>query len=140
MALVIDASVVIKWYVTENDSDAATALLDAEQNFLAPDLLFAECASILAKLVRRGAMTTQRSLEIIAAIIDGPFATVTNAQLVDDALRISLSAPGVSPYDAQYVALAILFNTNCVTADRKLVERLRGMPANHVTLLADYVH
>ncbi len=142
MVQVIDASVVIKWYVKESDSDAATALLDAEESFLAPDLLFAECASILAKLVRRGTMTESNALEIVMAIMDGPFTTVTNAQIADDSLRIALSSTtGVSPYDASYVALAMLFNTHCVTADRKLVERLRGMPAgDHVTLLANYVH
>lgn len=140
MTQVIDASVVIKWYVKENDSDAATVLLDAEQSFLAPDLLFAECASILTKLVRRGTLRGASALEIIAGIIDGPFTTVTNAQIADDALGISLSATGVSPYDASYVALAMLFDMNCVTADRRLVERLPGMPAYHVSLLADYVH
>jgi predicted nucleic acid-binding protein len=141
MAYVIDASVVIKWYVTESDSDAATALLDAEESFLAPDLLFAECASILAKLVRRGTMTEAGALVIVKTIMDGPFTTVTNAQIADDSLRIALSgATVVSPYDASYVALAMLFNTHCITADRKLIDKLRGtLAAAHVTLLADYV-
>jgi len=52
MTLVVDASVVIKWYITESDSAIAETLLDAEETFLVPDLLFAECASILTKLVR----------------------------------------------------------------------------------------
>jgi predicted nucleic acid-binding protein len=127
MAYVIDASVVIKWYVAESDSDAATALLDAEESFLAPDLLFVECASILAKLVRRGTMTIAKALEVVVAIMDGPFSTVATGQIADDALRISLSSSAaVSPYDASYVALAMRLDTRCITADRKLVERLDG--------------
>jgi len=87
-------------------------LLDAEESFLAPDLLFAECASILAKLVRRGTMTDVRALKIVEEITDGPFTRVSNAQIADDALRIALSnATVVSPYDASYVALAMLLNT-----------------------------
>ena len=92
MTHVVDASVVIKWYVTESDSDAATALLDAEESFLAPDLLFAECDSILSKLVRRGTMTEAGALAIVKTIMDGPFTTVTNAQIADDSLRIALSS------------------------------------------------
>jgi predicted nucleic acid-binding protein len=142
MARVIDASVVIKWYVAEPDSDLASALLDAERNFLAPDLLFAECASILAKLVRRGTMTAARAMEIVAALMDGPFTTVTNGQIADDALRIALScAAVVTPYDASYVAVAVRLDTICITADRKLFNKLQGSPfGKHVALLADYTN
>lgn len=142
MAHVIDASVVIKWYVIEADSDAATDLLNTEENFLAPDLLFAECASILAKLVRRGTMTSARALEIIVTLMDGPFTVVANRQIADDALQIALSAPAnVSPYDASYVALAVRLNTRFITADRKLFNKLQGSPfGKHVALLADYTN
>jgi len=141
MPRVIDASVVIKWYVIEHDSQEAITLLDSEESFLAPDLLFAECASIVAKLVRRGTMTTTRALDIVNALVDGPFTTVTSAQIANDALRIALSSPAaVSPYDASYIALAMRLNTRCITADRKLIEKLRGTSAaDHVTLLSDYV-
>jgi len=142
MAHVIDASVVIKWYVIEVDSDAATDLLNAEENFLAPDLLFAECASILAKLVRRGTMTATRALEIIVTLMDGPFTVVANRQIADDALEIALSTPAnVSPYDASYVALAVRLNTRFITADRKVFNKLQGSPfGKHVSLLADYTN
>src|SRR3954470_20737200 len=127
MTLVIDASVVIKWYVTESDSDSAARLLDVEENFLVPDLLFAECASILAKLVRRGTLTPERALIIVHAIMDGPFMIVPNSRIADDALKLELStSTGVSAYDASYVALADLFNTRCITADRKLADKLRA--------------
>ncbi len=142
MPHVIDASVVIKWYTTEADSDAATDLLYAEENFLAPDLLFAECASILAKFVRRGTMTAARALEIIVILMEGPFTVVANRQIADDALQIALSTSGnVTPYDASYVALAVRMNTRLITADRKLFNKLQGSPyGKHVALLADYTN
>ena len=43
--LVIDASVAIKWVVSEPDGDHAEVLLD--HGLAASDLLFAECADIL---------------------------------------------------------------------------------------------
>ena len=53
--LVIDASVAVKWVVPEPDSDRAEALLD--HALMAPDLLFAECANVLWKKVRRGELS-----------------------------------------------------------------------------------
>ena len=53
--LVIDASVAVKWVVPEPDSDRAEALLDHALG--APDLLFAECANVLWKKVRRGELS-----------------------------------------------------------------------------------
>lgn len=37
--LFLDASVVVKWYVNEEQSDRAQQLLDSEYLFLAPDLI-----------------------------------------------------------------------------------------------------
>lgn len=42
MSVVVDASVVIKWFVPEAGSDAASRLLASEDRLEAPDLLFAE--------------------------------------------------------------------------------------------------
>jgi len=142
MTLVIDASVVIKWYVTENDSAIAETLLDTEETFLVPDLLFAECASILTKIVRQKALTPERALVIIEAIKDGPFMIIPNSRIAADALRVAMSnSAGVSAYDASYVALADLFNTSFITADEKLVRKLAGTPsASKVRLLGDYTN
>ena len=87
-------------------------------------------------------MTAARAVEIIVILMDGPFTVVANRQLADDALQIALSTPGnVTPYDASYVALAVLLNTRFITADRKLFNKLQGSPfGKHVALLADYTN
>ena len=53
--LVIDASIAVKWVVPEPDCDRAEALRD--HPLVAPDLLFAECANVLWKKVRRGELS-----------------------------------------------------------------------------------
>jgi predicted nucleic acid-binding protein len=55
-ALVIDASVAIKWIIDEEGSPAALAL--RKHSLAAPDLLMAECANILWKKSRRGELST----------------------------------------------------------------------------------
>ena len=53
--LVVDASVVVKWFVPEIHSDAARRLLVLPHEYIAPDLLFAE------RLTRSGRRSGARS-------------------------------------------------------------------------------
>lgn len=137
---VVDASVVIKWYVPERDLAAAQALRAPGMRLAAPDLLFVESSNILWKLVKRGEMLPERAIEIIEKILAAPFIRHRNESLARDAIDLAI-ATGVSAYDASYVALAARLNVRCITADEKLVRKLSGTPAgDHVTLLADYIH
>ena len=137
---VIDASVVIKWYVPEGNYEAARAMRTAETALAAPDLLFAETANILWKVVRRGEMTASRATEVIEEIAAAPFIAISNQSLAQDALDLSI-ATGITAYDASYVALAIRVDKILITADEKLVRKLAGTrSANHVRLLAGYTN
>ena len=137
---VVDASVIIKWYVPEDDSAAARALRVPRVRLSAPDLLFIELSNILWKIVRRGDMQPARAIEIIEEIVASPFITYTNQSLARDAIDLAMTTD-VSAYDASYVALAMRLNVQCITADQKLVQKLAGTPASdHVRLLADYIH
>jgi predicted nucleic acid-binding protein len=137
---VVDASVVIKWYVPEDNYEAARAMRTAETALAAPDLLFAETANILWKLVRRGEMTASRAIEIIEEVAAAPFITISNQSLAQDALDLAI-ATGLTAYDASYVALAIRLDKILITADEKLVRKLTGTrSANQVRLLADYTN
>jgi predicted nucleic acid-binding protein len=136
--LVLDASVVIKWYVPEDDFLAARSLRTLNARLAAPDLLFIESANILWKLVRRGEIEPGHAAEVITNIVGGRWVIHANRNLVRDAIDLAL-ATGISAYDASYVALAMRLKTICVTADQKLVRKLEGTPSfYHVRLLADY--
>jgi predicted nucleic acid-binding protein len=137
---VVDASVIIKWYVPENDYAAARAMRTADTKLAAPDLLFIEVASIAWKIVRRGEMPASRAVEIIEEIAASPFVTFSNQSLARDALDLGIGT-GLTAYDACYVALATRLDKILITADEKLVRKVAGTPAaNHVTLLADYTN
>jgi predicted nucleic acid-binding protein len=135
---VVDASVIIKWYVPETDYAAARAMRTAETNLAAPDLLFAEMSNSLWKLVRRGEMAAPRAIAIIEEIAAAPFLTFSNQSLAQDALDLAI-ATGLTAYDASYAALAIRLDKILITADEKLVRKLAGTPtANRVRLLTGY--
>ncbi|PPQ44049.1 type II toxin-antitoxin system VapC family toxin [Rhodopseudomonas palustris] len=54
MAYLVDASVAVKWLVTEEDSERAHALLDSDADLLAPQFVFDEVANVLWKKCRLG--------------------------------------------------------------------------------------
>jgi predicted nucleic acid-binding protein len=137
---VVDASVVIKWYLPEGDYEAARAIRTADTALAAPDLLFAETANILWKVVRRNEMAASRAFEIIDEVAAAPFITISNQSLARDALELSV-ATGITAYDASYVALAIRIDKILITADEKLVRKLAGTrSADRVRLLATYTN
>jgi len=63
--MVVDASVVIKWHVTEVHSNAALRLLRDDAPALhVPDLVYPEVGNILWKKVRRGDLTEEQARRI----------------------------------------------------------------------------
>jgi predicted nucleic acid-binding protein len=55
--LVVDASVVVEWFVPEIHGDAARRLLSGPHRYFSPDLLFPEVGHGSWKKVRRGDLT-----------------------------------------------------------------------------------
>jgi predicted nucleic acid-binding protein len=123
--LVVDASVAVKWFITEDDSAVAAALAGSGSTFIAPDLILAELASVAAKRVRRGDIAEALGRLIVS---DGPKmfdSLVPVSRLVEGAFATA-SATRVSLYDALYLTLAKQRGTLVVTADARLIVDARA--------------
>jgi len=136
-ALVVDASVVIKWFIPEPGCAAARRLLAQDHEFHAPDFLFAETGNVLWKKVRRGELETTESIRMISDISNLPIQTASAHSLAAEGLRIAI-ATSQTVYDALYAALAARLKCQFVTADQRLFRALAANPATatHVQLLA----
>jgi predicted nucleic acid-binding protein len=120
--LVIDASVAVKWVVPEPDSERAELLLD--HGLVAPDLLFAECANVLWKKVRRGELTKEEA-EIAAQTLEQAELSVVSTRgylAVATSIAVELNYPA---YDAVYLAVAEASGLRLVTADDRLVRKVQ---------------
>ena len=71
MRYLVDASVVVKWFVPEDLSDAADALLTGEHELCAPDFVLVEAASVFWKKVRSDQMTAAKADEALLALTMG---------------------------------------------------------------------
>lgn len=127
MNLVIDASVVIKFYVPEILSDKAVEALsrvtDGELLLYAPDLVYPETGNILWKKQRRRELTSEEVDEIANAIIALPMIIESSKPIIPLAVSIAMLS-GITVYDAMYVAVARIYETQMITADKKLTDAL----------------
>jgi predicted nucleic acid-binding protein len=130
---VVDASVVLKWFVPEVHADAARRLLRTSYQYVAPDLLFPEVGSAVWKRVRRGEMASADGRRMMNDLSGVAVETIATRELIADAWAIA-NASGHTVYDSTYLALAVRLDTQLVTADKRLVTAASIHPA-----LADHV-
>jgi predicted nucleic acid-binding protein len=134
MTVVVDASVALKWYVQEEDSEGALALLASGERLIAPDLIVAELCNGAWRLIRRGELRPEQ-LAIIARGVPAAFATLYGSALLAaraGAIALEIDHP---VYDCFYLALSEAQNAPLVSADRRLIAKAKGrLPARTVPL------
>ena len=133
-ALVIDASVAIKWVVEEEGSEAALAL--KSHDLAAPALLRIEAANVLRTLVARQAIASAVALDLFGLLQGAPVTIVEPDDALERrALEIALDL-GHPVYDCVYLALALRMGRALITADGRLRRAVRATEhAAHVVAL-----
>ncbi len=122
MILIVDASVAVKWGVTEEGTERAMLLL-GRAPIIAPDLVVAEVANALWRKELRGELASAQRLPSLAACLSGYEEFVPATVFADRALDLAntLKHP---VYDCFYLALAELRDGTFITADARLLSRL----------------
>lgn len=128
--LVVDASVVVKWFLPEAQAEAALRVAASNHAFLAPDLLNVEFASALWKKRRRGEVEGEQAVQMLTDFALTPIETFPIGPLVPTAFAIATAA-GHSVYDCLYVALADQEDCQLVTADRRFMQAFADGPLGY---------
>jgi predicted nucleic acid-binding protein len=136
--LVVDASVVVKWFIPEIHSDAARRLLGLRREYYAPDLLFAETANTIWKKIRRGEIDMRSGQKLVTDMGRIAVDTIPCRLLAEDAHALA-NLTGRSVYDSLYLALAVRLRTRLISADQKLVSAVEEYSelAEHVEFVAN---
>ena len=124
-SVVVDASVVVIWYIPERDHKQARALrdayLDGRHELLGPELLPFEVINALKysdyfdgeQLVQAATTLPEYGISLVPYRRSGPVADI--AATLD-----------ITIYDASYLALAQMNNTTVYTADPRLLDVISG--------------
>lgn len=125
---VVDASIVVKWFVKEEWSNEAASLLEAEAALIAPELLFAEVCNALWAMHRRGDIGGEDLAEATDALRAAPVGVpFSMRQLAASSARLAIDLDH-PVYDCFYLALAVQEQYPVVTADARFHEKVRSHP------------
>ncbi len=136
-ALVVDASVAVKWVLPEEDSDLAERLIDWQGWLHAPAFIFLEVANALWYQMRSGKLSPAAVAGCMADLRQAPLviwdgeeplpSTLEWARMLDHAV-----------YDCAYLALALHLDAAYVTADQRFWRKAQRPDLNQrVVLLAE---
>lgn len=128
MLLVLDASVILKWFLEEEYSDVA---LKIRENFyreiyriIEPDFLLYEFVNVLRY---NPVYTEEDVIKAVNSLIESDMDIVLpTIELLEVAVNIA-KRYDVTVYDAIYIALAKLISGTYVTADKKLYEKVKEL-------------
>jgi predicted nucleic acid-binding protein len=124
-SFVVDASVVVKWFLPEEHTELAATLLNEHIALYAPDLLFLEVGSVVWQRARKGSVREEDARAVLDGLVGLDLNVTHSWQIAQSALSLALST-NQTIYDCTYLAVAVERNVPLVTADRKLVQGLQG--------------
>lgn len=133
--LVVDSSIIIKWFVTEPYSSDAHRVLQEFQagqvDLLAPDLIYAEIGNIIWKKQQFQGLSVSDAQLILTTFLKVPFIITPAVSLLTDAYQIAATHQR-TVYDSLYLALSVREGCEFVTADEKLVNSVSNSLSNAI--------
>jgi len=137
-AYILDASVGIKLFAKEDDSDKVDALFqrfadEPDARLHVPTLFFTECTNILWKLVCRGDRTAEDVQADVRDLLSLALDHIDTVPLLPHILHLATERD-ISVYDATYVFTAQFLGIPLLTADERLRRKLDGGDAQVVIL------
>jgi predicted nucleic acid-binding protein len=96
---------------------------DGDINFIVPDIFWAEVGNVLWKGVRQRRWPQALAERAVSDMGGRNFFTVSSLELLPEAIKIAF-AHDRSVYDCLYVALAIQYKIEMITADERLANAL----------------
>jgi predicted nucleic acid-binding protein len=122
---IVDASIALKWFFDEGDEAQAEALAASGATLLAPVLIQTEVANALWKKGRTGRVTVTEAINICAQLPAFFERLFPVEPLLPEAVALSFRLDHPI-YDCIYLSLAHAADCPLVTADRRLVQKIRG--------------
>ncbi len=124
-AIIVDASVAIKWAIDEPLHAVARELIHLTRRLTAPDIIHAEVANVCRKKVRRGELDQAQGELILSTMQQIIAAFEPASHHAERAFQLAL-ALDQHAYDCFYLAQAEAARGIMVTADQSLWRKLQA--------------
>lgn len=124
-ACVLDASVVVKWFLDEEWSAPARSLRGADLAVAAPHLLLLEVANVFWRHVRKGEVDVETATQVLSTLGEAPIEWHEDAGFFQEAFSLGTEL-GRTVYDSVYLSLAIRLDRHLITADRRFYDAVRA--------------
>jgi predicted nucleic acid-binding protein len=126
LRLVIDTSVVVKWFVDEDGFQFARTLIDVKMERISPELMLAETANVLQRKIRVGELDGQQAADALRNLPYFFDDLVPSRKLIDHAFVLSQMLDH-SVYDCMYLALTFSYSdAKLVTSDSKFLGKAKA--------------
>lgn len=135
---ILDSSVIIKWFCEEEGTKIALAFreghIKGELEIIIPDLMLYEIANAL----RYNKSVNENDVkEAVNSLISlGIDIVVPTKEVMDEAISLAFKFD-ITLYDAYFIALAKVLQFTCVTADEKLVGKVKEL--SFIKLLKNFL-
>jgi predicted nucleic acid-binding protein len=123
--LVIDASVAVKWFVSEEASDKADEVSASDYTLLAPRLIVTEVANAMARKAMQGLITPLEATEYVRTLPQFLAGLLDVDDLIESALQ-NACIHRHPIYDFVYLEAARRRDTKMLTADQKFIAKVEG--------------
>ncbi|HEY1961402.1 MAG TPA: type II toxin-antitoxin system VapC family toxin [Rhizomicrobium sp.] len=120
--IVVDASIAVKWFIPESDSEAARALY--REQLLAPAIWLSEVANVLWHHMQAGKLTETKAKRLLWSFRRAPITSIAADDHLEQALSLANEVQHAI-YDCLYLALAVEEGTYLITADARFVRAVR---------------
>ena len=135
-ALVLDASVIVKWFCEEEYTDIALRIRDrffvGELTVVVPELMFYEVSNAIRY---NEVMSIEEKLELVDDLFSMDFDVVTsNKEILSEAMKFALDTD-TTIYDSVYLAVGRFKRCNLITADRAFRDKVN---TNEVVFIGEW--
>jgi predicted nucleic acid-binding protein len=135
ITLILDSSVIAKWFFPEKDSEKALLIKEKFVNndisIAIPLLLYYEVNNILRTAVKTYRIDVKDAIDVYNAFLKLDFIVYSSRLLMTNTLETALKFD-ISSYDASYIALSEYLKAHFLTADQKLLQKVPNTSAVNI--------
>jgi len=126
----VDASVILKWFTQDRESDLEKALQlrkdfkERKIDLICPELLIYEIANVLRY---KESIEEKLIIKAIQSIYEMKILMPVNKKIMENAIRLARKY-GITVYDSTYLSFAHQLGCDLITADKKLFQKIKDLP------------